>query len=200
MTNTGSVLPVEFDTLVTQVDLANGPRSPFTLGTHPNGVVEASAPGVRLRGTDKPDWVQSFGLGNYALRDFGMKVVCRMEGAPNGAMRIWFRNFWINGMGLGYTLSIRPLLRQYRLVRYAGNETDPIVDWAEHGSIVGPFDRNVVELAVRDDKIMAAINRQSVVMVQDASFGRGQISVGGLGPTPNDAVVIEYVDLWTVCA
>jgi hypothetical protein len=190
--------PIEFDARLLSLDFANGPVAPFTSIKGADVEIEAAMPGARMRGVATNNWLRSVQLGDYEVPDFGVRVVSRLEGEPNGMVRIWFRHFRIGAGQVGYSITIRPLLRQYRVVRYAGNEVDPLVDWSTSQHIAGPGVRNVVEIGVRRDQIMVVCNDQMITFLNDASFSRGAVSIGATGATPRDMIVFDAIDLWTV--
>ena len=51
---------------------------------------------------------------------------------------------------------------------------------------------------MRGDQIAVVANNQLVTLVQDGSFGRGDVVVGFWGERPEDAFIYESVELSTV--
>jgi hypothetical protein len=190
--------PIEADTRVFSIDLRDGPTPPFARAEAPNVILEAANPGVRMRSAETKNWSRSVTIGDYDLPNFSVRVRCRLDGEPNGVARVWFRHFNIGTLQMGYLLSIRPLLRQYRISRYAGAEVDVLSDWSTSAHISGPLTPNLIEVAARDHQMMVVCNGELITLFHDASFGRGAVSVGGTGPSPRDAIIFESVELFTV--
>ncbi len=189
--------PIELESRVTSIDLTNGPVAPFVSTKGSDVSIEPALPGARMSGL-VPNWVRSVQLGDFELPDFGIRMAFRLDGEPNAMVRVWFRHFKIGNTALGYVLTMRPLVRQYRVTRYAGPDVDPLVEWSNTPFLNGPGARNVVEVAARGEQIMVVCNDQLLTLLNDATFARGAVSVGGTGTSPRDAIIFEGVDLWTV--
>jgi hypothetical protein len=192
-----NTLPIEPDTRIVAYDFHGGPRAPFASQETAEVLFEAAMPGLRMRSPSKNQWVRSVQVGE-GIPDFCVRVRARLDGEPNGIVRVWFRHFTVGNVSIGYLLAVRPLLRQFRVSRYAGNEVEVVTDWSASDHITGPFTPNVIDVAARGHQMMFACNGDLVTLFQDASFGRGAVSVGGTGPTPRDAIVFDSVELCTV--
>ncbi len=192
-------LPIEPDTRIVGYDLGAGPKAPFASQDTAAVLFEHASPGVRMRSAATNHWVRSVQVGE-GIPDFSVRVRARLDGEANGVVRVWFRHFTVGTLSIGYLVAVRPLLRQFRVSRYAGNEVEVVTDWSASDHITGPFTPNVIDVAARGHQMMFACNGELVTLFQDASFGRGAVSVGGTGPTPRDAIIFDSIELSTVRA
>ncbi len=190
-------LPLEIEHGLLRYDLGVVRAKPFLPTETDSAVVEPVAGGVRVRGR-RESWSYAHFFNDYFVSDLGIRVVGHLGETSNGILRIWFRRFFVDDAEMSYQLSVRPLLRQYRLARIAGSRSSTMIHWAESELIAGGTRSNAIEVRFRGDQIAVVANDRLVTLVQDGSFGRGDVVVGFWGERADDAFVYESVELSTV--
>ena len=187
--------PIERDRLVYTADVTS-PRL-WTPKTSTTSVTETSPSGFCVRGGEVPEWSWSGYLRQLGLSDFALVVRVRLEGSPTAAVRLWARQIKIGDVEMGYSVSVRPMLGQYRVIRYAGSAIESIVAWSDTPHLAPASEANEIELRMHGDHLMLLLNGEMQAYVQDASFGHGDLLLGVAGSAVTDVATFEHIEIWS---